>query len=151
RRLLKVYTYFDRDEEITANDPDLNLIRGYRDLMLAVNLPFTSPDDAIERLQKNAAPGYLVDRGIALAYRDLKQYSQALDYVNRALKTTADNPEIYYLKAQILQEKGKREKSQDLIKEGIVYFDKALAKKSQLPVNLVKQIEYERSQAVSNY
>ncbi|MFN7527854.1 MAG: tetratricopeptide repeat protein, partial [Dolichospermum sp.] len=96
-------------------------------------------------------PGYLVDRGIALAYRDLKQYSQALDYVNRALKTTADNPEIYYLKAQILQEKGKREKSQDLIKEGIVYFDKALAKKSQLPVNLVKQIEYERSQAVSNY
>ena len=150
-RLRKVYTYFDRAEEISATDPELNLIRGYMDLMLAVNLPFTSPDDAIERLQKNAAPGYLVDRGIALAYRDLKQYSQALDYVNRALKTTADNPEIYYLKAQILQEKGKREKSQDLIKEGIVYFDKALAKKSQLPVNLVKQIEYERSQAVSNY
>ena len=148
-RLRKVYTYLDRAEEISANDPELNLIRGYMDLMLAVNLPFTSPDDAINRLEKNAAPGYLVDRGIALAYRDLKQHSQALDYVNRALKTTADNPEIYYLKAQILHEKGKKEKSQDLIKEAITHFDKALAKKSQLPANLVKQIEYERNQAVS--
>ena len=148
-RLRKVYTYLDRAEEISANDPELNLIRGYMDLMLAVNLPFTSPDDAINRLEKNAAPGYLVDRGIALAYRDLKQHSQALDYVNRALKTTADNPEIYYLKAQILHEKGKKEKSQDLIKEAIIHFDKALAKKSQLPANLVKQIEYERNQAVS--
>jgi tetratricopeptide (TPR) repeat protein len=148
-RLRKVYTYLDRAEEISANDPELNLIRGYMDLMLAVNLPFTSPDDAINRLEKNAAPGYLVDRGIALAYRDLKQHSQALDYVNRALKTTADNPEIYYLKAQILHEKGKKEKSQDLTKEAITHFDKALAKKSQLPANLVKQIEYERNQAVS--
>jgi len=148
-RLRKVYTYLDRAEEISASDPELNLIRGYMDLMLAVNLPFTSPDDAINRLEKNAAPGYLVDRGIALAYRDLKQHSQALDYVNRALKTTADNPEIYYLKAQILHEKGKKEKSQDLIKEAIIHFDKALAKKSQLPANLVKQIEYERNQAVS--
>ena len=148
-RLRKVYTYLDRAEEISASDPELNLIRGYMDLMLAVNLPFTSPDDAINRLEKNAAPGYLVDRGIALAYRDLKQHSQALDYVNRALKTTADNPEIYYLKAQILHEKGKKEKSQDLIKEAITHFDKALAKKSQLPANLVKQVEYERNQAVS--
>jgi tetratricopeptide (TPR) repeat protein len=148
-RLRKVYTYLDRAEEISASDPELNLIRGYMDLMLAVNLPFTSPDDVINRLEKNAAPGYLVDRGIALAYRDLKQHSQALDYVNRALKTTADNPEIYYLKAQILHEKGKKEKSQDLIKEAITHFDKALAKKSQLPANLVKQIEYERNQAVS--
>jgi tetratricopeptide (TPR) repeat protein len=150
-RLRRVYTYLDRAEEISANDPELNLIRGYMDLMLAVNLPFTSPDDAIEKLQKNAAPSYLVDRGIALAYRDLKQYSQALDYVNRALKTTADNPEIYYLKAQILHEKGKAEKSQNLIKEAITNFDKALAKKSQLPANLVKQIESERNQAVSSH
>jgi tetratricopeptide (TPR) repeat protein len=149
-QLRKVYTYLDRAEQISANDPELNLIRGYMDLMLAVNLPFTSPDDAIEKLQKNAAPSYLVDRGIALAYRDLKQHSQALDYVNRALKTTADNPEIYYLKAQILHEQGKREKNQNLIKEAIANFDKALAKKSQLPANLVKQIEYERNQAVKS-
>jgi tetratricopeptide (TPR) repeat protein len=149
-RLQKVYTYLDSAEEISANDPELNLIRGYMDLMLAVNLPFTSPDDVITRLEKNAAPSYLVDRGIALAYRDLKQYSQALDYVNRAVKTTSDNPEIYYLKAQILHEKGKKEKSQSLIKEAISHFDKALSKKSQLPANLIKQIESERNQAVSS-
>ncbi|MFN6218050.1 MAG: Sll0314/Alr1548 family TPR repeat-containing protein [Aphanizomenon sp.] len=149
-QLRQVYTYLNKAEEISANDPELNLIRGYMDLILAVNLPFTSPDEVIERLQKNAAPSYLVDRGIALAYRDLKQYSQALDYVNQALKTTADNPEIYYLKAQILYEKGKAEKSQNLIKEAITHFEKALAKKSQLPANLVNQIENERNQAVNS-
>ena len=149
-QLRQVYTYLNKAEEISANDPELNLIRGYMDLILAVNLPFTSPDEVIERLQKNAAPGYLVDRGIALAYRDLKQYSQALDYVNQALKTTADNPEIYYLKAQIIYEKGKAEKSQNLIKEAITHFEKALAKKSQLPANLVNQIENERNQAVNS-
>jgi tetratricopeptide (TPR) repeat protein len=148
-RLTKVYQYLDKVEEIAANDPELNLIWGYMNLMLAVNLPFTSPDQAIERLEKNAAPGYLVNRGIALAYRDLRKSSQALDYVNHALKTTADNPEIYYLKAQILHEKGKKERSQDLIKDAIAHFDKALTKKSQLSVSLVKQIEYERNQAVN--
>ncbi|MEA5576636.1 Sll0314/Alr1548 family TPR repeat-containing protein [Anabaena sp. UHCC 0451] len=146
-RLTKVYEYLNKAEAINANDPELNLIRGYMNLMLAVNLPFVSPDQAIEELEQNAAPRYLVERGIALAYRDLKKYSQALDYVNRALKTTADNPEIYYLKAQILHEKGKKEKSQDLIKDAIANFDKALTKKSQLPASLVKQIEYERNQA----
>ncbi|MFM2064026.1 MAG: hypothetical protein RLZZ507_3697 [Cyanobacteriota bacterium] len=146
-QLKKVYEYLNKAEAIDAKDPELNLIQGYMDLMLAVNLPFASPDQSIERLEKNAAPGYLVDRGIALAYRDLKKYTQALDYVNRALKTTADNPEIYYLKAQILHEQGKKEKSQNLIKDAIANFDKALTKKSQLPASLVKQIESERNQA----
>lgn len=146
-RLTKVYEYLDKAEAINANDPELNLIRGYMNLMLAVNLPFISPDQTISQLERNAAPGYLVDRGIALAYRDLKKYPQALDYVNRALKTTADNPEIYYLKAQILHEQGKKEKSQNLLKDAIANFDKALTKKSQLPASLVKQIENERKQA----
>lgn len=147
RNLGKVYTYLNKAEQISSNDPELNLIRGYMNLMLAVNLPFTSPDDAISELQRNAAPTYLVHRGIALAYRDLKQYSSALDYVNKALKDTPDNPEIYYLKAQILHEQGKQQKSQNLIKEAIANFDKALNKKSQLPPNLVKQIQSERKNA----
>lgn len=146
-RLTRVYEYLDRAEAINANDPELNLIKGYMNLMLAVNLPFISPDQAIEQLEQNAAPGYLVDRGIALAYRDLKKYPQALDYVNRALKNTSDNPEIYYLKAQILYLQGTREKSQNLVKEAIGNFEKALTKKSQLPASLVKQIESERNQA----
>ncbi|MBE9234962.1 tetratricopeptide repeat protein [Anabaena aphanizomenioides LEGE 00250] len=146
-RLTRVYEYLDRAEAINANDPELNLIKGYMNLMLAVNLPFISPDQAIEQLEQNAAPGYLVDRGIALAYRDLKKYPQALKYVDRALKNTSDNPEIYYLKAQILYLQGNKEKSQNVVKEAIAYFEKALTKKSQLPASLVKQIESERNQA----
>lgn len=146
-KLAKVYEYLDKAAAINGNDPELNLIKGYMNLMLAVNLPLISPDQAIAKLRKNAAPGYLVDRGIALAYRDLKKYHQALDAVNRALKNTANNPEIYYLKAQILHEKGKQEKSLNLIKDAIAHFDKALTKKSQLPSSLVKQIQYERNVA----
>ncbi|MEH2328113.1 Sll0314/Alr1548 family TPR repeat-containing protein [Nostoc sp.] len=148
-RLRQVYEYLDKAEAISANDPELNLIKGYMDLLLAVNLPFANPDQAIRRLEQNAAPGYLVDRGIALAYRDLKKYPQALDYANLAIKTTSDNPEIYYLKAQILKQLGQKEKSQQIIQEAIANFDKALAKKSQLPGDLVKQIERERRSAVS--
>ena len=148
-RLRQVYQYLDKAEAVSANDPELNLIKGYMDLMLAVNLPFANPEQAIERLEKNAAPQYLANRGVALAYRDLKQYSQALDYANRALKMTSDNPEMYYLKAQILQEQGKKEKSKPMIQEAIANFDKALAKKSQLPASLVKQIESVRRSATN--
>ncbi len=146
--LRQVYDNLDKAEAISANDPELNLLKGYMDLMLAVNLPFANPEQAIERLQKNAAPRYLVDRGVAIAYRDLKQYNQALDYANRALKQTSDNPELYYLKAQILKEQAKKDTNQQLMQEAISNFDKALAKKSQLPTNLVKQIEHERGNAV---
>ncbi|MDZ8054820.1 MAG: Sll0314/Alr1548 family TPR repeat-containing protein [Aulosira sp. ZfuVER01] len=146
-KLRQVYQYLDKAEAISANDPELNLIKGYMDLLLAVNLPFSNPDEAIQRLEKSAAPQYLVDRGIAIAYRDLKNYSQALDYANRALKATSDNPEIYYLKAQILHEQGKRQKSRQTIQDAIAHFDKALSKKSQLPADLVKQIEHERNSA----
>ena len=146
--LRQVYDNLDKAEAISANDPELNLLKGYMDLMLAVNLPFANPEQAIERLQKNAAPRYLVDRGVAIAYRDLKQYNQALDYANRALKQTSDNPELYYLKAQILKEQAKKDANQQLMQEAISNFDKALAKKSQLPTNLVKQIEHERGNAV---
>ncbi|MFH7030473.1 MAG: Sll0314/Alr1548 family TPR repeat-containing protein [Heteroscytonema crispum UTEX LB 1556] len=143
-RLRQVYQHLDKAEAVSANDPELNLLKGYMDLMLAVNLPFANPEQAIEKLEKNASPQYLVDRGIALAYRDLKQYSQALDYANRALKATSDNPELFYLKGQIIQEQARKEKSQQKMQEAIGFFDQALAKKSQLPAGLVKQIERER-------
>lgn len=149
-RLRQVYQHLDQAAAISSQDPELNLIKGYMDLMLSVSLPFANPDEAIERLEKNAAPEYLAHRGIAIAYRDLKQYSQALDYANRAIKVAADNPELYYLKAQILREQGTNEKSQQLIQEAIANFDKALTKKSQLPRDLVKQIERERNGAVNS-
>ncbi|MBD2449247.1 tetratricopeptide repeat protein [Nostoc sp. FACHB-152] len=148
-RLRQVYQYLDKAEAISPQDPELNLLRGFMDLMLSVSLPFANPDEAIERLDRNAAPEYLADRGIAIGYRDLKQYSQALTYANRAIKATPDNPELYYLKAQILKEQSRREKSQQLIRDAIANFDKALTKRSQLPASLVKQIERERNSAVN--
>lgn len=147
-RLREVYKHLDKAEAVSADDPELNLLKGYMDLMLAVNLPFANPQQAIERLEKNAGPQYLVDRGIAYAYRDLKRYNQALEYANRALQTTSDNPELYYLKAQIQREVAKKDKNQGLMQEAVSNFDKALAKKSQLPAGLVKQIERERRNAV---
>ncbi|WP_414563157.1 MULTISPECIES: Sll0314/Alr1548 family TPR repeat-containing protein [unclassified Anabaena] len=149
-RLRQVYQHLDRAEAIAPQDPELNLLKGYMDLMLAVNLPFASPDDAIDRLKTNAAPQYLAERGIALAYRDLKRYPQALEYVNRALNTTSDNPELYYLKAQILRKQGQNDKSQSLIKEAIANFDKALTKRTQLPATLVRQIERERNNTMNS-
>ncbi|NMG09963.1 Sll0314/Alr1548 family TPR repeat-containing protein [Brasilonema sp. UFV-L1] len=149
-RLQQLYQHLDKAEAASPNDPELNLIKGYMDLMLAVNLPFANPEQAIQKLEKNAAPQYLADRGIALAYRDLKQYSQALDYVNRAFKVTTDNPELYYLKAQILREKANKEKNSELMQEAIKHFDTALTKKSQLPNDLVRQIERERRRAAES-
>jgi hypothetical protein len=43
-------------KKVDPNDPELNLITGYMDLMLAVNLPFSDPAQAIERLEKYGSP-----------------------------------------------------------------------------------------------
>ncbi len=143
-RLRQVYEYIDKAEAITPNDPEVNLLKGYMDLMLAVNLPFSNPDEAIQRLKTAAGPQYLAERGVAIGYRDLKQYDQALTAVNQALKTTANNPELYYLKGQILKAQGKNPRNPGLLREALSNFDQAIAKKSQLPENLVKQMERER-------
>ncbi len=148
-KLRLVYEYLDKAQAVAANDPEINLMRGYMDLMLAVNLPFSNPEQAIERLDKFAAPRYLADRGLAIGYRDLEQYSEALAAVDRALQATSDNPELFYLKAQILAEQSKKQNDQSMLRESVKNFDKAIAKKSQLPSNLVTQIERERSKAVS--
>ncbi|OKH32087.1 hypothetical protein NIES2101_41030 [Calothrix sp. HK-06] len=149
-RLRKVYDLLDKAEKISPQDPELNLLKGYMDLMLAVNLPFADPSQAIQRLEKNAAPQYLADRGIAIAYRDLKQYDKGLQYADRALKGTPDNPEVQYLKAQILRAKANKDKNPTMMREAVSMFDKALSRKSQLPSGLVKQIERERRNADSS-
>lgn len=142
--LRQVYSYLDRAEAISPTDPELNLVRGYMDLMLAVNLPFANPEQAIARLEKFAGPRHLAYRGLALAYRDLKQYPQAITSVDRALRSAANNPELYYLKGQILSSQGKRQNNQSILREAVKNFDLAIAKKDQLPADLVKQIERER-------
>jgi len=146
-KLQQVFKYLDRAEDADPNDPELNLIKGYMDLLLAVNLPFSSPDQAIARFEDNAAPNYLVERGLAVAYRDLKDYDKALEYANKALETAPDNPEHYYLKGQILRKIGKQKKSVKVLREAISNFERALAKSEQLPEFVLETLERENRSA----
>jgi tetratricopeptide (TPR) repeat protein len=139
-QIQQAFKYLDAAEKQDPNDPELNLVKGYIELLMALNLPFSSPTEAISRLDKYASPRYLADRGIALGYRDLNQPTQALAAVDRALKGTPNNPEVLYLKAQILVRQGNN-------RDGIQFFDKALKKENQLPPGLVKQIKRERDRA----
>jgi tetratricopeptide (TPR) repeat protein len=145
-KLQQVFSYLDKAEKIAPQDPELNLIKGYMDLLLATNLPFSNANKAMERLQNYGAPDYLVNRGVAIAYRDLKKYDQALEYVDKSLKNSPNNPEIYYLKAQILYQKAKPD-NRALFRQAIENFQEALKKANQLPENTVKQIQYELKNA----
>lgn len=135
-KLQQVYGKLDEAENIDAKDPELNLLRGWLDLIIAVNLPFSDPQQAIDRLQQ-ASPAYLANRGMAVGYRDLKNYENALQYVDLALKDTPNNPELQYLKAQILVKQQK-------YREAGNYFQVSLQKSAQLPKDLVAQIVREQ-------
>lgn len=141
-KLQQVFDSLEEAEKIDPQDPELNLLKGYMDLMLAVNLPFSNPEQAIERLQTYAAPSYLAQRGIAIAYRDLDKPDQALVAVNTALQQTPGNPELLYLKAQILRRQGNEQ-------ESLRFFRQALARQSQLPQNLTYQIAWEQCRTVN--
>ncbi|MGF1540652.1 MAG: Sll0314/Alr1548 family TPR repeat-containing protein [Pleurocapsa sp.] len=142
-KLQLVFKHLDLAEDIEPKDPELNLIKGYMDLFLAVNLPFSSPDQAIARFETNAAPKYLVERGLAVAYRDLKQYDKALEYVDKALGTAPENPEHFYLKGQILRNIGKQQENIDILKNALENFHRALAKSEQLPGFVIESLSDE--------
>ena len=144
-KLRVVFQYLDAAEKIAPNDPELNLLKGYMDLMLATNLPFSNASEAIQRLEQKASPRYLAYRGIAVGYRDLKKYDSALEFANKALAETPQNPEILYLKAQILfsQSQGK-DSNKTLLEEARKNYDAALAKPDQLPRSLVAEIFFQQ-------
>ncbi len=135
--LQQVFRELDDAEEINADDPELNLLKGYMDLMLAVNLPFSNPDQAIARMSSYGSPTYLAQRGIAIGYRDLDQPDAALVAVDKAIAAAPNNPELLYLKAQILNRQGNQASSID-------YFDQALTYRDQLPPALVIRMTWER-------
>ena len=143
QKLQLVFKYLDAAEDSDPSDPELNLIKGYMDLLLAVNLPFSSPEQAIERFQTYAAPNYLVERGLAVAYRDLKQYDKALQFANKALEIAPDNPEHIYLKGQIVRQIGKKKNSIPLLEEALDHFSQAASKSAQLPRFVTKPLERE--------
>ncbi len=138
-KVQQAFKYLDEAQKISKDDPELNLIKGYIDLFVGLNLPFSSPNQALSRLEKFAGPRYLADRGIAMGYLEMKQAAKALPVIDRALQSVPDNPELLYLKAQILRRQENR--------SSVEYFNKALAKQAQLPASLVKQITKERDRA----
>ena len=143
-KLQKVFHHLGEAEKISAEDPEVNLIKGFMDLMLAVNLPFADPAEAIKRLRDYAGPDYLAYRGLAVGYRDLDKYAEALAAVNQALQITPDNPELFYLKAQILVEKG-GDRDLALLQEAQANFDAALAQApAKFPPGLQRQLQKER-------
>ncbi|MEM8605006.1 MAG: Sll0314/Alr1548 family TPR repeat-containing protein [Cyanobacteria bacterium P01_H01_bin.121] len=148
-KLQQVYRELDRAEKIDATDPELNLVEGFMNLMIAVNLPLVSSDDAIAQLDQHAQPQHIAQRGIAVAYRDLKQYDAALAKVNAAIAANpSENPELYYLRAQIIVGQGLAAENLDLLNTAQADFRRALARSSQLPKESVAQIyrEYCRNQ-----
>jgi tetratricopeptide (TPR) repeat protein len=140
-KLQDVYKYMEAAEAIDSSDPELSLIKGYVDLLMATSLPFSDPNQAISLLESSAAPRYLAYRGIAIAYRDMRKQDQALVAVDQALRQTPDNPEVIYLKAQILVKQKK-------LKEALPLFAQALTKKSQLPGGVVKSLQREHDRTV---
>lgn len=140
--LQTVYGSLRAAAQINPNDPELNLVQGFVDLMVATNLPLANPSGAIAKLEK-ASPRYLADRGIALGLRNLNRYAEAIQYVDRAIAAAPDNPELRYLKAQILVEQSKATGDANLRRAAAAEFQKALAKSAQLPQPLVWQLFFE--------
>jgi len=135
-KLQKVLHYFDEAKKHNPQDPELNLIKGYMDLLLAANLPLADTEDAMNQFKNYAAPDYLVYRGLAISYRDLDQYEKALSSLEKALDATPNNPEIHYLKGQILYLLGKQQQDLDLAKEAVTHFETAIANSDQLPESI---------------
>ncbi|MEB3343714.1 Sll0314/Alr1548 family TPR repeat-containing protein [Okeania sp.] len=150
-KLQEVFSHFEAAERINSSDPELNLLKGYMDLMLAVNLPFFDPAKAIETLEEKAYPEHLVYRGLALAYRDLDDLKNALEYIDKTISKVPENPEVRYLKAQILVSQAK-DKNNDLSlrKKARKHFNIALAKSNQMPRRLVAQIFFEHCKNLNN-
>ncbi|ESA36016.1 tetratricopeptide repeat domain protein [Leptolyngbya sp. Heron Island J] len=135
--LQQVFGHIGEAEKIDSTDPELNLVKGFMDLMLAVNLPFSDPEKAIERLSQYGNPEYIAYRGIALGYRDLGQMDDAMTAVEQALETAPENPELFYLKAQL----HRRQQETD---DSVAMFEKALEYAAQLPPNLARKIYKEK-------
>ena len=134
--LQQVFNHLDEAEAIDPDDPELNLIKGYMDLMLAVNLPFSNPEEAISRMEQYGSPTYLSQRGIAIGYRDLDRNEEGLAAAEKALSAAPDNPELHYLKGQLLLRLGRQGDSAESFNEALEY-------KDQLPPEVVKRITFE--------
>ncbi len=130
-----VFDNIQKAKDLDPTDPELNLIKGYIDMLIASVIPLTDLDTALESLRQYSAPDYLKWRGIALAYRDARKGDLALDAVNKALAAAPNNPELVYLKGQILWMKGG-----DNIPSAKKHFEQALSKSKQMNAVMLNEI-----------
>ena len=125
----------DKAHQLSPNDPEINLFVGF------VNMVLSKHDEALKNFQK-AGPPYLALRGQALVYRDTNDYANAQIAVDKAIAIAPQNPELLYLKAQILVK-------QKNPTEAVKFFDQAIKLGDQLPEGTLKQIKKERNSQVS--
>ena len=130
-----VFDNIKKAQDINPNDPELNLIKGYIDILIASVLPMSDLESALGSLKQYAAPDYLKWRGIALAYRDARKADLALDAVNKALTSAPNNPDLHYLKGQILWMQGGNN-----IPTAKKEFERALSKSKQMSPSLLAEI-----------
>ncbi|MEM6445184.1 MAG: Sll0314/Alr1548 family TPR repeat-containing protein [Cyanobacteria bacterium P01_D01_bin.123] len=128
--LNKVFAAVREAAKVDPTDPELNLLSGYIDLIL------TRREKALKQFNQ-AAPAYLAFRGQALTLRDMDRDREALTAIDKAIEIACDNPELYYLKAQLLNRLNDFAQSLD-------YFNRALEQADGLPSDLVAQMTRER-------
>ncbi len=135
--LQKALDEMGKAQEIDPTDPELNLIKGFMDILVASVLPITDLETALGSLRQ-AGPEYLKWRGIALGYRDGKKSDQALEAVDKALSLAPQNPELLYLKAQILWQKGGAS-----MEEAKRLYRMAVTRSGQLSKDVARQLQQE--------
>lgn len=150
KKLQTVLSLMNVAEKVDPEDPELNLLKGYMDLFLGLNLPFSDPMAAVDRLDRYAGPRYLALWGMAIAYRDLNQLDRALTVVNQALEEVPYHPELFYLKAQILASLAREKNNPQLLNAAYQSFNVALSQPDQLPKLTVAQIFYEQCKTLNN-
>jgi tetratricopeptide (TPR) repeat protein len=123
-----VFDNIQKAKDISPNDPELNLIKGYIDMLIASVLPLSDLETALESLKQYAAPDYL-------KWRDARKPDLALDAVNKALTSAPNNPELHYLKGQVLWMQ-----SDSNIPTAKKQFELALSKSKQLNPSLLDEI-----------
>lgn len=139
----KVFDHLESAAKIDANDPELNLLQGYLDLFLSKYTPFSQSDKVIGRFEKYASPSYLRNRALTTTYRDLKKYDKAMEYLEKAIAETPENPELQYLKGQLLRIQGRASKNIGQLKASQFYFERAQQKIDQLPQSVAIQVNHE--------
>lgn len=127
-----IFDNLQKAKDVSPDDPELNLIKGFIDMAIASVLPLSDLEAALESLKLYAAPDYLKWRGVALAYRDARKLAPALEALNKAMAAAPNNPELHFLKGQLLWSQGGNN-----IPEAKKEFEIALTKADQLDAGLL--------------